>query len=207
VQYKKEIIQSSPAVDAFSQQALHSFQYANINHKRRFSASARVPSSTICSFQYGLSSTLVQSLSVKVLVSSTKKVSRHAFGFASLAFEPITSTNSSAKAATGVQASAVKNKTNDFRQGATSHFYDDHLRRLIVEYQTKISLHLSEDFEIFCEGEWEQSQQLTRIFDNNSNAAISQRLVGLGQTGLVGLVGHIGSVNCNGSVDCNGLVG
>ncbi len=44
--------------------------------------------------------------------------------------------------------------TNGFRQGATSHFYDYHLRRLIVEYQTKISLHLSEDFEIFCEGEW-----------------------------------------------------
>jgi hypothetical protein len=77
---------------------------------------------------------------------------------------------------------------------------------LIVEYQTKKSLHFSEDFEIFCEGEWEQSQQLTRIFDNNSNAPISQRLVGLGQTGLVGLVGHIGSDNHNGSVDCNGHV-
>jgi len=64
--------------------------------------------------------------------------------------------------------------TNGFRQGAMSHFYDDHLRRLIVEYQTKISLHLSENFEILCEGEWEQSQQLTRIFDNDSNAAISQ---------------------------------
>jgi hypothetical protein len=51
---------------------------------------------------------------------------------------------------------------------------------LIVEYQTKISLHYSKDFEIFCEGEWEQSQQLTQIFDNNSNAAISQGLVGLG---------------------------
>ena len=34
VQYEKEIVQSSPAVDAFSQQALHSFQYANVNHKR-----------------------------------------------------------------------------------------------------------------------------------------------------------------------------
>jgi hypothetical protein len=42
-----------------------------------------------------------------------KKVSRHAFGFASLAFEPRTSTNSSAKAATGVQGSAVKTKSND----------------------------------------------------------------------------------------------
>ncbi len=34
VQYEKEIIQSSPAVDAFSQQVLHSFQYASINHKQ-----------------------------------------------------------------------------------------------------------------------------------------------------------------------------
>ena len=97
--------------------------------------------------------------------------------------------------------------TNGFRQGAMSHFYDDHLRRLIVEYQTKISLHLSKDFEIFCEGEWEQSRQLTRIFDNDSNAAISQWLVGFGQTGLVGLVGHIGSVDHNGSDDWNGHVG
>jgi hypothetical protein len=114
MQYKKEIIRSSPAVDAFSQQALHSFQYASINHKRLFSASARVPSSTICSFQYRLSSTLVQSLLVKVPVSSTKKVSRHAFGFASLAFEPVTPMNSSAKAAPiEVQASAVKTKSND----------------------------------------------------------------------------------------------
>ena len=79
--------------------------------------------------------------------------------------------------------------------------------QLIVQYQTKISLHLSKDFEIFCEGEWEQSQQLTQIFDNDSNAAISQRLIDLGQTGLVSLVGHIGSVDHNSSVNCNGLVG
>jgi hypothetical protein len=39
VQYDKEIIRSSPAVDAFSQQALHSFQYANINHKGQFTGS------------------------------------------------------------------------------------------------------------------------------------------------------------------------
>ena len=37
-----------------------------------------------------------------------------------------------------------------------------------------------------------ESQQLTRIFDGNSNATISQRLIGLGQTGLAGLVNHIG---------------
>jgi hypothetical protein len=65
------------------------------SHQQSFSAFAHVPSFTICSFQYGLSSTMVHSLAVKVLVSSTKKVSCHAF--ASLAFEPVTSTNSSAK--------------------------------------------------------------------------------------------------------------
>jgi hypothetical protein len=56
---------------------------------------------------------MVQSLAVQVPVSSTKKVSSHAFGFASLAFEPVTPTNSSAKAATKVQASAVKTNSND----------------------------------------------------------------------------------------------
>ncbi len=53
-------------------------------------SSAREPFSTICSFQYGLSSSMVQSLAVKVQVSSTPTVSRHAFTL--LAFEPITST-------------------------------------------------------------------------------------------------------------------
>jgi hypothetical protein len=72
---------------------------------------------------------------------------------------------------------------------------------------SKISLHFRKDCRIFCEGEWEQSQQLTQIFDNNSNAAISQQLIGLGQTGLIGLFGHIGSVDHNGSVDRNGLAG
>jgi hypothetical protein len=50
---------------------------------------------------------------VKVSESSTKKVSSHVFEFASLAFEPIASTNSSAKAATDMQAFAVKNESND----------------------------------------------------------------------------------------------
>jgi hypothetical protein len=46
--------------------------------------------------------------------------------------------------------------------------------KLIVIYRnSKISLHFCKDCGIFCEGEWEQSQQLTQIFDNNSNAAIS----------------------------------
>jgi hypothetical protein len=38
--------------------------------------------------------------------------------------------------------------TNHFQQGATSHFYNNHLRRLIVEYQTKISLHFVKYFTI-----------------------------------------------------------
>jgi hypothetical protein len=41
-------------------------------------SSAREPFSTICTFQYGLSSSMVQSLAVKVQVSSTPTVSRHA---------------------------------------------------------------------------------------------------------------------------------
>jgi hypothetical protein len=83
--------------------------------------------------------------------------------------------------------------------------------QLIVESKcsrnSKISPHFCKDCRIFCEGEWEQSQQLTQIFDNDSNAAISQQLVGLGQTGLVGLVGHIGFVDRNGSVNRNGIAG
>jgi hypothetical protein len=80
-------------------------------------SSAREPISTICSFQYGLSSSMVQSLAVKVQVSSTLKVQRHAFAL--LAFEPVTSTNqnNSAKAAlkttAEVQASADKTKPNN----------------------------------------------------------------------------------------------
>jgi hypothetical protein len=82
--------------------------------------------------------------------------------------------------------------------------------KLIVIY-SKIPLHFSNKYGIFCEGELRQhvdtnddgimAQQLTQIFDNNSNAAISQQLVGLGQTGLVGLVGR------NSFVDHVGLFG
>ena len=89
VQHEKVIIRSSPAVDAFSQQALHSFQYASINHKQRFSASVRIPFSTI--WPFGGLSCWVQSLAVKVQASSTPKVSRHAVALP--AFEPVTSTN------------------------------------------------------------------------------------------------------------------
>jgi hypothetical protein len=55
----------------------------------------------------------VHSHVVKVPVSSTKKVSLHDFGIAPSACEPAASTNSSAKAAIGMQASAVKTKSND----------------------------------------------------------------------------------------------
>jgi hypothetical protein len=101
--------------------------------------------------------------------------------------------------------------------------FDHH--QLIVTYvntNSKISLIFGEECRTFCEGEWEQSQQLSQIhdndrqltqkFDNHSNAAISQRLVGIGQTGLVGLVGQIGSINLIGLdhinfVGHNNLVG
>jgi hypothetical protein len=53
-------------------------------------SSAREPFSTNCSAQYRLSSSMVQSLAVKVQVSSTPTVSHHAFTL--LAFEPVTST-------------------------------------------------------------------------------------------------------------------
>ncbi len=57
-------------------------------------SSARVPFSTI--FSFGGLSSMVQSLVVKVQVSSTPTVSRHAFAL--LAFEPITSTNQNSSA-------------------------------------------------------------------------------------------------------------
>jgi hypothetical protein len=165
-------------------------------------SSARVLFSTICPF--GGLSCWVQSLAVKVLVSSTKKDSRHAFGFASLAFEPVTSTNSSAKAATGVQASAVKNKTNDFRQGATSHFYDDHLRRLIVEYQTEISLHFVKDFTIFCEGERRRHINANDRNDENKDEIVRQGLnlpssASISFSGISGLVDRISIITSDSS--------
>jgi hypothetical protein len=55
-----------------------------------YTVSASKPFSTICSFQYGLSSSIGHSLAVKVQASSTLKVSCHAFAL--LAFEPVTST-------------------------------------------------------------------------------------------------------------------
>jgi hypothetical protein len=67
--------------------AQHSIQFA---HTKQSFLSARKLFSTICSFQYGSSSSMVQSLAVKVQVSSTLTFSCHAFTL--FAFEPITST-------------------------------------------------------------------------------------------------------------------
>jgi hypothetical protein len=71
---------------------------------------ARIPFSTILSNQSSELTSWVQSLAVKVQVSSTAKVSRHAFTL--LAFEPVNSTkrislpNKSLNATAGVQPSA-----------------------------------------------------------------------------------------------------
>ncbi len=80
-------------------------------------SSAHVPYSNIRSILSSGSTSWVQSLAVKVQVSSTPKVSYHVFTL--LAFEPVTSTTqiSSAKAAlkaiAEMQASAVLNKINN----------------------------------------------------------------------------------------------
>jgi len=82
--------------------------------QRSFS-SVRVPFSTICPF--GGLSCWVQSLAVKVQVSSTLTVSHHAFTL--FAFEPVTSTNqissakTSSKASAEMQPSANSNKIHN----------------------------------------------------------------------------------------------
>jgi hypothetical protein len=89
-QFDEEIIQRSPhATDASSQQALPSIQYASANNKQSFSSARVLFSTTHSNLSSGLTS-WVQSLLVKVQVSSTTTVSRHAFTL--LAFEPVTST-------------------------------------------------------------------------------------------------------------------
>jgi hypothetical protein len=77
-------------------------------------SSAREPISTICLFQYGLSSSMDQSLVVKVQVSSTTKVSRHAFTL--LAFEPVTSTTKISSAKTALKATAEMQPSADICQ-------------------------------------------------------------------------------------------
>jgi hypothetical protein len=83
--------------------------------QRSFS-SVRVPFSTICPF--GGLSCWVQSLAVKVQVSSTPTVSRNAFTL--LAFEPVTSTNQISSAKTASKASAEMQPSADSNKNASS---------------------------------------------------------------------------------------
>jgi len=86
--------------------------------QRSFS-SVRVPFSTICPF--GGLSCWVQSLAVKVQVSSTPTVSRHAFTL--FAFEPVTSTNQISSAKTASKASAEMQLSADSNKNTSS--FDD----------------------------------------------------------------------------------
>jgi hypothetical protein len=80
---------------------------------------------------------MVYSLAVKVPLSSTMKVSCHAF--ASLAFEPVTSTNSSAKAAlkaiTDMVVSANSNSCQFSKSSIESQSKDASISRLKHEVQ------------------------------------------------------------------------
>jgi hypothetical protein len=118
VQFDEETIQRSPnATNASSQQALPSIQYASANNKQSFS-SARVPFSTIRSnLSSGLTS-WVQSLAVKVQVSSTMTVSSHAFTL--LAFEPITSTTKVSRHAFTLLAFELVTSTNQNSSAKTA---------------------------------------------------------------------------------------
>jgi hypothetical protein len=91
----------------------HSTAHLPLASPRSFS-SARKPISTICSFQYGFSSSMVQSLAVKVQVSSTTKVSCHAFTL--LAFEPVTSKTKISSAKTALKATAEMQPSADICQ-------------------------------------------------------------------------------------------
>ena len=88
--------------------------------QRSFS-SVRVPFSTICPF--GGLSCWVQSLAVKVQVSSTPTVSRHAFTL--FAFEPITSTNQISSAKTASKASAEMQPLADSNKIYNASSFDD----------------------------------------------------------------------------------
>ena len=79
--------------------------------QRSFS-SVRVPFSTICPF--GGLSCWVQSLAVKVQVSSTQTVSRHAFAL--FAFEPVTSTKQISSPNTALNATAEMQPSADISE-------------------------------------------------------------------------------------------
>ena len=88
--------------------------------QRSFS-SVRVPFSTICPL--GGLSCWVQSLAVKVQVSSTPTVSRHAFTL--FAFEPVTSTNQISSAKTASKASAEMQPLADSNKIYNASSFDD----------------------------------------------------------------------------------
>ncbi len=81
---------------------------------RSYTVSACEPFSTICSFQYGLSSSMDHSLAVKVQASSTLKVSHHAFAL--LAFEPVTSAKQISLPKTALNATAEMQLSADISQ-------------------------------------------------------------------------------------------
>jgi hypothetical protein len=79
-----------------------------------YTLSARKPFSTICLFQYRLSSSMDHSLLVKVQAFSTLKVSRHAFAL--LAFEPVTSAKQISSPKTALNATTEMQPSADFSQ-------------------------------------------------------------------------------------------
>ncbi len=81
---------------------------------RSYTVSACKPFSTICSFQYGLSSSIDHSLAVIVQASSTLKVSRYAFAL--LAFEPVTSAKQISLPKTALNATAEMQLSADISQ-------------------------------------------------------------------------------------------
>ncbi len=91
-------------------------------NSRRFS-SAHAPFSTIHSNQSSGLSNLVQSLAVKVKVSSTPSVSRHAFAL--FAFETVTSTKQISSAKTAFKASAEMQPAADSNKINYASSFDD----------------------------------------------------------------------------------
>ncbi len=89
-----------------------------------------------------------------------------------------------------------------------SHFYDDHLRRLIVEYQTKISLHFVKDFTIFCEGERRQHINANDRNDENKDEIVRQGLniPSSASLGIIGISFITIRLGLNNLIDSNDLV-
>jgi hypothetical protein len=86
-------------------------------------SSACIPFSTICSYLSSGLTSWVQSLAVNVQVSSTPKVSRHAFAL--LAFEPVTSTTQLSSAKTALKAIAEMQVSANSNKIINASFFDD----------------------------------------------------------------------------------